>query len=131
MSSATRKLCGPLRIDSSGASTRSIELSPNCIGPRVHELVFFLKVLAWKDNKTKLGLNLAHGPDSSITTYHSAPIALAVPSTPSSVMAGSTDTPTNGQLAPWVVPLVRCGQAAGGSGDQWAVVELYVVVKRL
>lgn len=124
----TRRLWGPSHVDSNGATTREYELEPLLVGPRVHELVLYLKALARKGSKTKLGLKLKHGPTAASLVDYATVIAEAVPDAPPSVLAGTTDTPTNGAVGTYVQPIVLCGQDAGGAGDEWADVELVVVL---
>lgn len=118
-----RKIAGPWTVYSGSTigATRAYPLEPSEGGAAIRSLAYEIRVLNAGSANVKLGLRLRHGPDRTVFSAHSAPIATAVlPSNPPAVLHGDAGSAIIGEV---IQVFIDVDSAA--NGETWAVIEVY------
>lgn len=91
-----------------------------------------VKVFQSAGNQTEIGMDVEHGPDGGVyTTLKSGIISnVAISATPTllvgSIGAASSNSEVVGE---WILPVLRIKKTDAGSGQKWALVEVYEMRK--
>lgn len=123
---AMTKVCGPMRLETTGASY-TYKLDPRCGYGKFVDVLFMIRVLKVNaTGTTTLKLFVKHSPDGDSTTaaHYDTPIDTTVTSEPT-LLVGDTDAATNGRFGEWLHLQVEVG---GGAGE-WADIELFELGK--
>ena len=122
-----RKVAGPVRLETTGASYLT-EIAPRSGYSNVREILVMLKVLKCKTlGTTAFTVGIKHSPDgdANATAIHSTPINAQTTASEPALIDGYTDVDTNGPIGEHV----HYGITIGGGAGEWAVVELWEVLK--
>jgi len=122
-----RKLLEPTRLETTGA-TATIELEPRSGYGNVKNVQVCAKVHKVKTlNTTTITVGIKQTPDgdANFAKSHSTPINAQTLSAEPALLVGYTDVDTNGPISEYL----HFGVTIGGGAGEWAVVELWEVLK--
>lgn len=125
-----RKIAGPLTLYSgaTAGSPMSYEFEPSGGGEDAGQLSYMVRVVQAQTASTvKVALKLEHGPDRTVSTSHSTPIASTLVGTPPLALVGDAGS---GMFLPFLHPILEIDLDTG-SGAEWVVVEVYELRKAL
>ncbi len=122
---ATRKIFGPTRIDTPDTSGVTCAIEPSSGGATCKNVVYFVKTVS-ESGSPWLELSLEHGPDGVASCSHSTPIASKLSGGAGTVIGGSTNADSSGQLGEWLHPKVEITTTAGTA---YAIIEVFELRK--
>lgn len=121
-----RKLAGPMRVQSAGATTLNYALDPSPGGHLCKVILWSIKVIQASPN-VRLGLKFATGPDGDTFTPNRTAIGDVQPPPPPSTLEGASGTPdtdSSDVLNEWIRASIDCG-VESGTADEWAIIEVF------
>jgi hypothetical protein len=122
-----KRIMEPTRIEATGGSTvMSLEVLKG-FGP-VKDVAIGCKVHKVKaTGTTTVTVAVKHSPDgdTSMAASHSTPISGVTVTSEPVLLTGYTDTDTNGPL----LDCLHIEVGVGGGAGEWAVLELFIVLK--
>ena len=130
-----KRIFGPTRIDTRAAGARQIyRLKGQPGGRLVKTLQYMIKVYQTGDaTETQVGLEVEQGPDGEIYAplFDVIPLAPVNATTQAVLMVNAVGAPdSNDQvIGEWILPVVKIEKTSGGTGEKWAVVEVFEMRK--
>ncbi len=121
----TKKIAGPFRIDSQASGAEAaINLPAAPGGKRIKNAHYAVKILSCSDTtNTRITLDLQHGPDGTVSAFHSSPIANALSaSTFPNLVTGDSDSTK--MIGEYLHPVLKIKHNTTG-GPVSAMVEVY------
>ncbi len=127
-----RKIAGPMRIDSESNGTVKIyRLKGRPVGRTTKVLQYMIKVYQ-ASTDAEVGLDVNHGPDGEIYELLKADVVDPTPivATPKLLVGALGNAAVNNEvIGEWILPSVTVVKGSGGTGGQFAVVEVFEMRK--
>ena len=128
-----RKIAGPMRIDSeSDGSEKTYRLKGRPGGRTTKVLQYMIKVYQSSGDDAEVSLDVEQGPDGEVYGFLKANLIAytAVEPTPKLLTGAVGAASANNEvIGEWILPIVKVQKGIGGTGSQFAVVEVWEMRK--
>lgn len=121
-------LIASMRVDgpATGGQVTGFKLKPRAGGRSCKNVQYMIKILAVSSNQAKVGLDLQHGPDGSVSVAHSTPITVTqLTGANANLLVGDADSTKI--LGEYLHVVINC--ISFDANPCWATVEIYEMRK--